>query len=207
MWLWLILVLMLGLAGLVVVSAMRARVDRHRQYAEAIRLWSQTTASRRPDAMRCLLAHQEANGPAWYLLGCAMLLEGHTKQAARAFGMAHHGDCNLETAALLTFACLKATEGSNSDVVRQIATTWEEMNRPNLFRRHEDRLMLDCLAKSGQGPPALSRLARLAWLVIAPPLRPMPEQLAAGDPPWALLQEAATVERTTGPGADSPSVA
>jgi hypothetical protein len=141
--------------------------------------------------MRSLLDELYPSGPAWYLCGCACLGEYRAKHAARAFGMAHHADSNLETAALLTFACLKASDGEDSDLIEQITTTWHEMKKPDILRRQEDRLLLDCLeTASAKAPPSLSPLGRLAWLVVGPVLRDRIERLVAGnDPRWAPLRK------------------
>ena len=122
--------------------------------------------------MRSLLDEYHPNGAAWYLCGCACLGEYRTKQAVRAFGMAHHADSNLETAALLTFACLKASDGEDSDLIEQITTTWHEMKKPDILRRQEDQMLLDCLeATAGKARIALSPLGRMTWLVVGPVLR------------------------------------
>jgi hypothetical protein len=140
--------------------------------------------------MRYLLAEFDPNGAAWYLCGCACLTGCRTRQAARAFGMAHHADSGLETAALLTFACLKASDGEDSDLIEQITTTWHEMKKPDILRRQEDRLLLDCLeATTGRAPVSLSPLGRMTWLIAGPVLRERLERLIAGDDArWAPLR-------------------
>ena len=171
-------------------SAAQLYVRRHRQYADACRQWASATSAGREDAMRSMLGDSYPNGPAWYLCGCACLSQYRCKQAARAFGMAHHADSRLETAALLTFACLKASDGEDSDLIEQITTTWNEMKKPDILRRREDRLLLDCLeASSGTAPSSLSSLGRLTWLTLGPALRQRIERLAAGnDERWAPLR-------------------
>lgn len=85
--------------------------------------------------------------------------------------MAHHADCDLESAALLTFACLKAADGPDSDLVEKIISTWEEMRRPELLARPADSKMAACLATADPPPPRLSPLGRLVWPVVGPALR------------------------------------
>jgi hypothetical protein len=167
------------LAAAVAGSTLRAFSERRRRYGDAVHLWQSTPVEQRLEVFSALPLEREPSGPAWYLLGCARLHENQTRSAARAFGMAHHADWKLESAALLTFACLKAGEGSDSDLVEQIAVTWQEMKRPELLKRREDRLLLECLDVTVGPAPALSPLGRLAWLVVGPPLRPRVEQLFA----------------------------
>ncbi|MBN2561329.1 MAG: hypothetical protein JXQ75_10410 [Phycisphaerae bacterium] len=176
LWVWIVLAIVLFVAMSGAVSAVHSWRKRQNQYAQAMRLWQETPSGRRAAAMSALPLDAEPNGPAWYLTGCAHLHNGDTRQAARAFGMAHHADCNLESAALLTFACLKATEGEDSDIVEQIITTWHEMSQPDILRQKQDRLMLACLGSTADETPDLPPLGRLAWLVVAPHLRPKVQQ-------------------------------
>jgi hypothetical protein len=158
-------------------SALRAANDRRRQYERAIGLWQETVADQRMAAFSALPLETDLDAPGWYLLGCAHLRRYETKLAARAFGMAHHADCNLDSAALLTFACLKAAEGPDSDIVEQMVITWQEMKRPQLPRHAQDDLLLECLSADTPVPPELQPLGRLAWLVIGPALQPRVRQL------------------------------
>ncbi len=153
-------------------SAVRAARRRRAQYSEATRLWRETPELRRYEVFSALPRDGELNAPAWFLRGCAGLRRHEAREAARAFGMAHHADWRLESAALLTFACLKSTDGPSSDFPAQLALTWQQMQRPPLLRRAEDRLLVACLAETTPGVPELSDLGRLAWLVVGPELRP-----------------------------------
>jgi hypothetical protein len=164
-------------------SAIAAARTRRNLLAQAARLWCQTPAEQRLEVISNLSSSIEPNGPAWYMIGCIHLGEFRTKKAARAFGIAHHADCNLETAALLTFACLKAAEGPDSDIVEQIITTWSEMGKPDVLRRRQDRRLLDCLESTTPQAPALPPLGRLAWLVVGPGLRPKVQQLFESSQP------------------------
>jgi hypothetical protein len=182
-WVWItgsiVLLAAFGAAASAIAAARRRRI----LCAQASRLWCQTPAEQRLEALRDLLSGTEPNGPAWYLIACAYLAEYRTKEAARAFGIAHHADCNLETAALLTFACLKAAEGQDSDIVEQIITTWSEIGRPDILRRRQDRRILACLESTTRQAPALPPLGRLAWLVVGPGLRPKVQQLFESSQP------------------------
>jgi hypothetical protein len=118
--------------------------------------------------LRGLAGGGDSQAGAWYLLGCAHLQSLSTKDAARAFGAAYHADCNLESAALLTFACLKARERDVGDLIAQVGKTWEEMGQPDLDEHGEDRLLRDCLAAGSPPPAALPAPLRLAWLLVPP---------------------------------------
>jgi len=114
------------------------------------------------------------------------LRNGRTKEAARAYGMAHHADCQLESAALMTFACLKAADGEDSDIVEQVVKTWWEMKQPAIARKRGDREMLNCLAVTTPKCPALSPLGRLAWLSVSPQQRSRIGRLTENAvPAWA----------------------
>ena len=177
-WTWTVAAAILALvAAAVAGSSLRAYSERRRRYSDAVHLWQSTPDERRLEVFSALPLEQDLNGPAWYLLGCAHLHHSQIRSAARAFGMAHHADCKLESAALLTFACLKAGEGSDSDVVDQIAITWDEMKRPEPLKCREDRLLLECLDTTVGPAPRLTPLGRLAWLVVGAALRPRVEQV------------------------------
>ncbi|MFQ5423811.1 MAG: hypothetical protein ACE5F9_07505 [Phycisphaerae bacterium] len=137
-----------------------------------MRIWREAEAGGRAEALRSALdpdARGNVNAVAWYLVACGRLREQRTPEAARAFGIAHHADCNLESAALLTFACLKAASRGPGAIVEQIAVTWDELGRPAIGDHREDRLVLECLASTTRDIPQLSPIGRLAWLVVAPP--------------------------------------
>ncbi|MCA9254876.1 MAG: hypothetical protein KDA33_04530 [Phycisphaerales bacterium] len=115
--------------------------------------------------MRRALATAPDNAVAWYLLGCAQARMGRIKDAARSFGMAYHFDVDLESAALMTFACLKSRDGEASDILIQIAVTWDEMKRPNVHASASDRRVFGVLVAPGE-PAGLSPLGRLVWALI-----------------------------------------
>lgn len=101
--------------------------------------------------------------------------------AAKKFGMAHHADWELESAALLTFTCLKSRDEDGEAFLRHLSTTWTEMRRPALGAREAEQLMLDGLAEDGEEPARLSMLGRVAWRVGPPGAREALSRIAAGD--------------------------
>lgn len=152
-----------------IISGWRVGVLRkRRRYEAVVARWEKSPATDRGTAMEALLNGSVPNAAAWYLAGAAQLREGHIRRAARAFGIAHHSDARLESAALLTFACLKAREGPSSDLLEQIARTWIEMKRPDLAASMEDRRILKCLLATTPEAPPLSLVGQLAWSVVSP---------------------------------------
>lgn len=187
-WIWIISALLLVVVGAISIFLIRRR--RHRYFDVAIKAFLGTPAAKRSTAMRELIQATDSNAPAWYLLGCSLLRDDRTKEAARAFGMAHHRDCNLQTAALLTFACLKTKSDDATDIIDQILATWEELRRPDVLRRVEDRLLLDCLIATTRETPHLSALGRMIWLVAGPASQSKIEELLETDGPrWSALRE------------------
>lgn len=140
---------------------------------------------RRLEALQLLLQDQDVNAAAWYLHAAGCLRLGRTRDAARAFGIAHHADWRLQSAALLTFAALKAAEGESGDIIEQIVTTWREMKEPDVLAHEEDRIMLECLATTTGKGPALSALGRMAWVMVSPAQQSRLEQLLLERPDWA----------------------
>ncbi len=196
--------LIVGIAAIVVaiaaigvgLAALRAATLRRRRYQAAARLWQETAPERRRTALESLTCGSDLDAAAWYLLGCAYLQEGRLRLAARAFGVAHHADYMLETAALLTFACLKASEGRDSDIIEQTIRTWHEMREPDLLRRKEDHLMLDCLASTVAAPPPLSPLGRLIWFTVPSSQQAKMGKMLANDVPNAKALRTATQKST-----------
>src|SRR5262249_9776702 len=80
----------------------------------------------------------------WYLLGCAHLQACEVAAAAACFGKAYHAEWRLESAALLTFACLKASaaDGGLARLHDIMLTTWSEVGRPPLGRRAVERQLI-----------------------------------------------------------------
>ena len=106
----------------------------------------------------------EHNAVAWYLAGCLHARAGRWSDAARAFGVSYHADCRLESAALMTFACLKAGSPESPGLVEQMVATWQEMGRPAMLAAEVERTAFDGLVSSEGRLPNLSPLGRLAWL-------------------------------------------
>ena len=186
-WIWIISALLLIAVG--AISAVHIRRRRHRSFDVAIKTFQDAPAAKRADAMRKLIKIDNANGAAWYLLGCSLLRNNRTEEAARAFGMAHHRDCNLQTAALLTFACLKTAGNGSADIIEQILTTWEELHRPDVLHRVEDRRLLECMTRTAREAPRLSPLGRVIWLSTGPESQSrIEERLATGEPRWSALR-------------------
>lgn len=155
-------------ALLAMARALIAWRRREHQFQDALRLWRATPADRHVDEMKRLTTLPEAPAAARFLLGCALLRQSRTAEAARAFGTAHHADWRLQNAALLTFAALKAREGADGDIIEQIIHTWREMKRPRINITRQDQDLMECLAATTRDPPRLSPLGRLIWLVIGP---------------------------------------
>lgn len=186
MWGYVIAAAILACVG--AASFARSRYQRRRRLDRAMRRWLSTPPDERAEAMTPLLQLPEADGAAWYLRGCSLLQAYRTKEAARAFGMSHHADCEIETGALLSFACLKSADGEDPQIVEQIIETWRQMKRPGITRQRADRLLLDCLESASPIPSGLSPLGRLAWLVIGPSLRKQIEQAVADAERWPELR-------------------
>jgi hypothetical protein len=147
----------------------QSMIETYRQrarYREILEIWQRASVGNHADLVSTWLKQTPRCGAAWFLQGVLHLHEYRTRQAARAFGMAHHCDCNLEAAALLTFACLKASDGQDSDILRHIAKTWEEMKRPTIGYSSDERLILEAIEAPPSPPPTLSPLGRMAWFVV-----------------------------------------
>ncbi|QDV89267.1 hypothetical protein RAS2_03320 [Phycisphaerae bacterium RAS2] len=180
MW-WKALVVMGMLAGggvsLGTVFSVRARRARYRS---AIQAWRAAPPDRRAEALEPF-----ATGPdraaAWFLLGAERLRTGDMADAAKKFGMAHHSDWELESAALLTFTCLKSRDEDGEAFLRHLSTTWTEMRRPALGAREAEQLVLDSLAEDGDESARLSMLGLVAWRVGPPGAREALSRIAAGD--------------------------
>lgn len=149
-----------------IFSVIQRENRRNDAYKKAASIWLDTTHSAAfADAIWTMTRDSRFAAPGWFLLGCDHLQQGRTKDAAKAFGMAHHCDFRLISAALLTFACLKTREDCDDDLARQTIATWEEMKRPDLQESDQDRRMMSCLEKKKGRPPAGSPPAQLIWLL------------------------------------------
>jgi len=162
----LLIPILIGTALLLAVLGVAFRAVRRRAAERAaFRAWADTAPEQRADVMQSLSQGSPPNAVAFYLLGCARLRENRPRDAARAFGAAHHADCNLESAAILTFACLKAGVGEPRRFVELLVETWRETAalRRRLTRR--DRALLATVAAAECPPMALSDVGRLIWSV------------------------------------------
>lgn len=165
---WLVVVIaVLLLVPVAILAAWRKSVEKQRRdYASVISTWRNAEPEVRIHSLQRLLDGPESNAAAWYLTGVSMLREGRIRSAARCFGIAHHLDSKIETAALLTFACLKARENVDTDLVEQILRTWTEMKEPDLLKHEEDRRFIECLLETTRETPVITAVGRLAWGVV-----------------------------------------
>lgn len=161
MWYWIFGLAASGLLLSALDNFLARRRSRARA-AEAIRVFGQSDPDNLEKELAALTERSPESALAWYLLGTAQLRRGGVQNAARSFGMAHHRDCGLESAALLTFACLKTREGDEEELIHQIVTTWGEMKRPDLRATAVDRVAAACICLPGR-PENLSPLGALAW--------------------------------------------
>lgn len=129
-------------------------------------------------------SNASAEGVCWYLRGCLAMRAGCMRDAARAFGMAHHADCHLQTAALLTFAGLKSADGAENDFLMQLVQTWHEMKRPDVDREVEDNMVVEGLLAADPVGDGFSPLGRLAWMVSGEEQRGRLNELAAHPSDW-----------------------
>lgn len=164
-----LLLLAVAVTAAWLMLAVASSRDRTRRFNGASAAWLVTRPAERVDALGPYLTPDRRgnrNAAAWFLFGCAHLREGRIGDAARAFGVAHHADYRVESAALLTFACLKASAADQSGILKQIIDTWDEMGCPAVAERRAERLLFDCLESTTRDLPELSPIGRLAWLVV-----------------------------------------
>lgn len=183
MWTQILIAVAALVAVLIAVDGVRLARRRRRLAEGAIAAWRGAHPGRRLFAVQRLADesdHTHRNALAWYLVGCEHLAESRFKEAARAFGVAHHADFRLESAVLLTFTCLKVAGPAGGDWLVRLVETWREMGRPRLLVRPEDRAAMDCLGSTTRDPPALSPLGLLAWLAGGPPAQARLERLLSG---------------------------
>ncbi len=160
---WVLGLTFMTVAIFAVDSVIRRRRKRARGQ-EAAKCYREASLDQREAVLVALTRNSPETALGWYLLGAMQLRGGRIREAARSFGMAHHRECNLESAALLTFACLKAREGEDCDLIEQVLTTWVEMRRPDLAASAEDRRAMECLAEP-DCPEGLTVLGKLLWSV------------------------------------------
>jgi len=144
-----------GLAAAWGADALLRRQRRWRQIEVALASWRAATPLDRRREFEAGATANPTSAAHHFLCGCACLRSGDVAAAARAFGAAHHADYRLESAALLTFACLKASvDGAARDELRRkVSETWEEMRRPHLGADRIERSLLEGLARDSSRPP------------------------------------------------------
>ncbi len=186
----------LSIIGGVAVAALAACglhewLERRRGVArrdKAIETWHDVDPSVRADRLQRLTSSDPSNALAWYLRGCEAFRLRDLSAAARYFGMAHHLDPDLISAALLTFTALKSAHSyaPDSDAwLRELVETWREMKLPHnaLDLVSDADGVLDKEFRSA--PESLSSLGRLAWMVDARLDRAAIRELIQSRPTWA----------------------
>jgi len=171
MWIWVTAFGVGTVAVILVVDAILSARRRQHHYERALDAWRTAGPHERVTAIRKLADEVDngvRNSQAWYLMGCHHLAEGEFKEAARAFGIAHHADFRFASAALLTFTALKAASPAGGDWITLLVATWHETGCPDIGETREDAQTLKCLESTTRDPPMLSPLGRLAWLVSGP---------------------------------------
>ena len=157
---WLFLGIILTIYPVILFVGYLVETQRRRAvYRTLMKQWSATPEIEREALITQWLAKSPRSGAVWYLRGVLDLRVRRTQQAARAFGMAHHCDTNLVSAAMLTFVCLKSRDGStDSNIQSLIETTWMEMKRPSLGQFEEEKIILTALTDD-------SSLAQSNWTI------------------------------------------
>lgn len=145
------------------LSALLQSAQRQRNTRLATDLWVRSAPADRRRLLDDFIDLKPETAAAHYLYGCACLREGDVAAAARAFGAAYHADYRLESAAMLTFACLKAyaDEAGTGTLRQHVLTTWDEMKRHRLAISAIERSVIEALGDSARAvaaawrPPAL----------------------------------------------------
>lgn len=153
----------------------------------AMRIMSTVAPQQRLQELWKVTRFDPDNSAAWYYLGAIQLRDGHVRDAARSFGMAYHRNCDLETAALFTFACLKSREGAQTDVVEQLLKTRSEMREGDIPRKEMDIAVTRCLCEASEGARSLSDFGAVVWSSVGPFQRRQIEQLLTSEAGRALV--------------------
>lgn len=159
-----------ALAGCGLGEWLRSRRSTRSRKA-AIEAWLERDSTSRDERLAGLTGSDPSNSLAWYFRGCSAFRSRDFAAAARYFGMAHHRDPDLLSAALLTFTALKSASNDGRHIdrwLRELIETSREMNLSHtaLDRGDEVTTLLD--PQFSAAPDALSSLGRLAWLVDNP---------------------------------------
>ncbi len=200
MTLWIILGIVALFLMLGTIHTLRDRAFQRRHRTEAIRIFQSESPERRERSLRALIESQPSGAAARYLHGVVCLRTGRVRDAARSIGASFHRDCDLESAAMLTFACLKARDGADTDIVQRIMQTWEESNRPSLPIQSADREIAACLSSTTRDPPGLSEIGALIWNVVGPPQQVDVEKLLQTRSGRGVLAETKAASASSTPG-------
>lgn len=146
---------------------------------DAISAWRETSPSERFGKLKAIVDAEPKNAAAWYLLGAVRLRAGQTREAARCFGTAYHRDDRFESAALLTFTCLKSREDDYADFVCSAIATYREVREKNPGRTPQDAGVLEALGDDGRPHAKLSPLGRLIWCMTRPENRDRLDRIIA----------------------------
>lgn len=195
---WLILPACL-VAWIAYAEVIRCRRERAAE-ARALGRWQETAPEQRLAAFTTLVAGNPRCGTAWYLLGTAQLRDADYAAAARSFGMAHHMDYRLASAALFTFSCLKAAADEPTDIrglVQHVGTTWVEMKRPTLGLHPQEQAVWSVFARDADLVAGLSAVGRVTWLVAGENERAELEAALRDRPDWftALVEDGTATSR------------
>jgi hypothetical protein len=115
------------------------------------------------DRLRADVAARPGCPVARFLLGCQCFDRGRSAAAVRHMMVAHHGEPQFESAALLVFAGLKWVSARGARLLPVLLETWEEFRRPDFDRRPAERLLLDAFTEPEEGLRLVSPLARGLW--------------------------------------------
>jgi len=151
----------------VIASEYRRRALRQTRTRRAISVWKDAPRDQRTTALEALIARDYRAAAAWYLLGCLYARHRDFAMAARLFGMAHHVDADLTSAAVLTFACLKAAGRPDADqlvATQALRQTWSEMRKPIVGYSALEQTVLRAMEPDNQADLNRAPLDRLAGI-------------------------------------------
>ncbi len=149
----------------VIASEYRRRALRRIRTHRAISVWQDAPIDQRATALEGLIATDYRAAAAWYLLGSLYARRRDFGMAARLFGMAHHVDADLTSAAVLTFACLKAAgrpEADHQAATQALRQTWGEMRKPIVGYSALEQAVLRAIMPDDQADLNRAPLDRLA---------------------------------------------
>lgn len=171
------------------ISEWRRRRSARARWDAGLRRWPAPGGSPDRAMLEAAARRETRSASAWYLLGGVACRERDRAAAARCFGMAHHIEPDLPSAALLAFACLKsATQRADQPLrwAQTLATTWVEMGKPALGESRYERDVWRLLG-SADAPRTLSPVGLVAWLHADPIERDALARSEHDRPEWAAL--------------------